>query len=104
MASIMVIDDDIQIRTFVREVLEAEGYDVVGEAEDGAAAIEAAQLASGKTPLKIRNSPMNPFRPGKPSEENMATLIHPQRSGVRCMRPPKSLRPREPRRSSSNPT
>ena len=40
--------------------------------------------------LKIRNSPMNPFRPGKPSDENMATLIQPQSSGVRCIRPPKS--------------
>jgi len=28
MTSIMVIDDDIQVRTFVREVLESEGYEV----------------------------------------------------------------------------
>jgi len=24
----------------------------------------------------MRNSPMNPFSPGRPSEENMATLMH----------------------------
>jgi len=36
----MVIDDDIQIRTFVREVLEAEGYEVreAGNGAEGAKA------------------------------------------------------------------
>ena len=37
---------------------------------------------------------MNPFSPGKPNDENMATLIQPQSSGVRCIKPPKSLSPR----------
>jgi CheY-like chemotaxis protein len=40
MASIMVIDDDIQIRTFVREVLEGEGYEV-REAGNGAEGVKA---------------------------------------------------------------
>ena len=31
-----------------------------------------------------------PVRPGRPSEENIATLIQPQSSGVRCINPPKS--------------
>lgn len=34
MASILVIDDDIQVRTFLREILEAQGYEV-REAGDG---------------------------------------------------------------------
>src|SRR6266487_1567461 len=55
-------------------------------------------------PLKIRNSPMKPFSPGKPNDENMATLIQPQRIGVRCINPPKSSRPRWPRRCSKRPT
>ena len=40
MASIMVIDDDIQIRTFVREFLEGEGYEVreAGNGAEGAKA------------------------------------------------------------------
>ena len=40
MASIMVIDDDIQIRTFVRKVLEGEGYEV-REAGNGAEGVKA---------------------------------------------------------------
>ena len=52
------------------------------------------EAASANEPLKMRNSPMNPLRPGRPNEENMATLIQPQSNGVRCMRPPKSLMPR----------
>ena len=40
MASIMVIDDDIQIRTFIREVLEGEGYEV-REAGNGAEGVKA---------------------------------------------------------------
>ena len=40
MASIMVIDDDIQVRTFVREVLEGEGYEV-REAGNGAEGVKA---------------------------------------------------------------
>ena len=60
--------------------------------------------AKGNDPLKIRNSPMKPFRPGSPNHANMATLLHPQSWGVRCMSPPKSSRPRNARRCSSNPT
>ena len=40
MASIMVIDDDIQIRTFVREFLEGEGYEV-REAGNGTEGVKA---------------------------------------------------------------
>ena len=47
---------------------------------------------------------MKPLRPGKPNDENIATLIQPQSNGVRCIRPPKSSSPRAPRRCSSKPT
>jgi CheY-like chemotaxis protein len=40
MASIMIIDDDIQVRTFIREVLVAEGYEV-REAGDGKEGVKA---------------------------------------------------------------
>jgi CheY-like chemotaxis protein len=40
MASIMVIDDDIQIRTFIRELLEGEGYEV-REAGNGTEGVKA---------------------------------------------------------------
>src|SRR5438128_694485 len=48
-------------------------------------AIPVNEAATAKEPLKIRNSPMNPLSPGKPSDENIATLIQPQSNGVRCM-------------------
>ena len=40
MASVLVIDDDIQVRTFVRKFLEAEGYEV-REAGNGAEGVKA---------------------------------------------------------------
>jgi CheY-like chemotaxis protein len=40
MASIMVIDDDIQVRKFVRELLEGEGYEV-REAGNGTEGVKA---------------------------------------------------------------
>jgi DNA-binding NarL/FixJ family response regulator len=41
--SILIVDDHPSFRGMARALLESEGFDVVGEAEDGAAAIEAAQ-------------------------------------------------------------
>src|SRR2546425_10461958 len=41
-----------------------------------ATAVNDAAIAN--EPLKIKNSPMNPFSPGNPSDENIATLIQPQ--------------------------
>jgi DNA-binding NarL/FixJ family response regulator len=42
-ASILIVDDDQRFRGIARRLLEAEGFDVVGEAEDGEAALAAAR-------------------------------------------------------------
>ncbi|MDX6720924.1 MAG: hypothetical protein QOJ63_3178, partial [Solirubrobacteraceae bacterium] len=40
--TILIVDDHTAFRTIVRAVLEADGYDVVGEAPDGRAGLRAA--------------------------------------------------------------
>jgi DNA-binding NarL/FixJ family response regulator len=39
--SVLIVDDHATFRSFARALLEADGFHVVGEAEDGAAAVEA---------------------------------------------------------------
>ncbi|HJV29276.1 MAG TPA: response regulator transcription factor [Gaiellaceae bacterium] len=41
MPRVLIVDDHASFRTTARRLLEAEGYEVVGEAEDGASALEA---------------------------------------------------------------
>jgi DNA-binding NarL/FixJ family response regulator len=41
--TILIVDDHPSFRGMARALLESEGFDVVGEAEDGASAIEAAK-------------------------------------------------------------
>jgi DNA-binding NarL/FixJ family response regulator len=41
MTTVLIVDDHPSFRATARALLEAEGYEVVGEAEDGLAAIEA---------------------------------------------------------------
>lgn len=41
MTTVLIVDDHPTFRATARALLEAEGYEVVGEAEDGTAAIEA---------------------------------------------------------------
>ena len=41
--SVLIVDDHPSFRASARRMLEADGYDVVGEAADGASAIEAAR-------------------------------------------------------------
>jgi DNA-binding NarL/FixJ family response regulator len=43
MTTVLIVDDHPTFRATARTLLEAEGYDVVGEAEDGASGIEAAR-------------------------------------------------------------
>ncbi len=40
--NVLIVDDHPSFRTSARAVLEAEGFDVVGEAEDGASGLDAA--------------------------------------------------------------
>ena len=42
MTRVLIVDDHPTFRATARAVLESEGYEVVGEASDGAAALEAA--------------------------------------------------------------
>lgn len=42
--TLLIVDDHAGFRTFARALLEAEGFDVVGEAADGASAVFAAEL------------------------------------------------------------
>jgi DNA-binding NarL/FixJ family response regulator len=44
MLTILIVDDHRGFRTQVRALLEADGFDVVGEAADGAGAIEAVRV------------------------------------------------------------
>lgn len=40
----LIIDDDSGFRTQARDVLEADGFDVIGEATDGASGLEAVRI------------------------------------------------------------
>jgi DNA-binding NarL/FixJ family response regulator len=42
--SVLVVDDHASFRSLARRLLNAEGFDVVGEAEDGESALDAALL------------------------------------------------------------
>jgi DNA-binding NarL/FixJ family response regulator len=42
-STILIIDDDPRFRSQARDVLEADGFDVIGQAVDGASGLEAAR-------------------------------------------------------------
>ncbi len=42
MVSILIVDDHPSFRSFARDLLESEGFDVVGESEDGQSGLRAA--------------------------------------------------------------
>jgi DNA-binding NarL/FixJ family response regulator len=44
--TVLIVDDHPSFRASARTLLEAEGYDVVGEAENGETAVEAAASTS----------------------------------------------------------
>ena len=41
--TVLIVDDDVRFRSFARAVLLADGFEVVGEAEDGAGAVDLAR-------------------------------------------------------------
>ncbi|HEX5148788.1 MAG TPA: response regulator transcription factor [Candidatus Limnocylindrales bacterium] len=43
MSTILIIDDDPRFRAQARDLLEADGFDVIGQAVDGASGLEAAR-------------------------------------------------------------
>ncbi|MGI9540041.1 MAG: response regulator, partial [Miltoncostaeaceae bacterium] len=59
---ILIVDDHAGFRAIAREMLEAEGFDVVAEAEDGAAALAAvADHAPGAVLLDVQLPDMSGF-------------------------------------------
>ena len=60
--TILIVDDHTAFRRIVREVLEADGYDVVGEAPDGRAGLSAAlSLKPDVVLLDVRLPDMDGF-------------------------------------------
>lgn len=61
-ATVLIVDDHAGFRSFARAMLEADGFDVVGEATDGAAALAAARaLAPEIVLLDVALPDMNGF-------------------------------------------
>jgi DNA-binding NarL/FixJ family response regulator len=60
--TVLIVDDHPSFRAFARAMLESEGFDVVGEAEDGASAIEAVRdLAPAIVLLDVQLPDMTGF-------------------------------------------
>jgi DNA-binding NarL/FixJ family response regulator len=60
--TVLIVDDHPSFRASARAMLESEGFDVVGEAEDGAAALDAVQeLAPDVVVLDVQLPDMTGF-------------------------------------------
>jgi DNA-binding NarL/FixJ family response regulator len=62
MPTVLIVDDHPAFRATARQLLEAEGFEVVGEAEDGASALDrVAQLKPEVVLLDVQLSDMDGF-------------------------------------------
>ena len=52
----LIVDDHSSFRRFARKLLEAAGFDVVGDAEDGTTAVE----ADGNGKVRLRDNVLPP--------------------------------------------
>lgn len=60
--TVLIVDDHAAFRAVVRAVLEADGYDVIGEARDGSAGLDAArELKPDLVLLDVRLPDMDGF-------------------------------------------
>lgn len=71
--SLLIVDDHASFRSFARMLLTAEGFDVTGEAQDGASAIEAAgRLRPDVVLLDVQLPDMDGFEVA----QRLSTLVH----------------------------
>ena len=62
MATVLIVDDHPSFRATARAILEADGFEIVGEAEDGASAVEAVhRLAPDIVLLDVQLPDMDGF-------------------------------------------
>jgi DNA-binding NarL/FixJ family response regulator len=60
--TVLIVDDHAAFRSFARALLEADGFDVIGEAEDGASALAAfAQLRPAIVVLDVQLPDLDGF-------------------------------------------
>jgi DNA-binding NarL/FixJ family response regulator len=75
-ATVLIVDDHPTFRTFARRLLEQGGFDVVGEAADGEAALDAARVLG---PQAILLDVLLPDRSGLDVAAALAQYDHPPR-------------------------
>ena len=88
---VLIVDDHEGFRAVARALLEGEGFDVVGEAADGAAAVQA---ASGLSPLIVLLDVHLPGTDGFAVSEALAALPRPPTVVLISSRPIADLRRR----------